>query len=183
VNRATYLLKMRAEPGVDEIRALRAWLKTGLRVYGLRCVAIEEVKQENTMADMRKYTTGFITPDDVRDGSIETRILNVYISSKHDVPVLELETGDLFLCWPNNGRKLARAYGFNDKDWIGHLIRFELATYTNKDGETRETVNLTPVSSRDSNAGNGTPQRVDPTKLPPPLNKRDDSLDDEIPFN
>jgi hypothetical protein len=183
VRRTTYLLMVRAEPGVDEIHALRAWLKIGLRVFGLRCVAIEEVKQvkqENTMADMRKYTSGFITPDDVREAPIEARIVNVYISEKHQVPVLELDNGDQFIAWPNNGRKLARAYGFDDKDWIGHLVRFEFTTYTNKDGETKETINLTPISSRDSNASNGAPQRVDPTKLPPPLHK--DDLDDSIPF-
>jgi hypothetical protein len=171
VRRTTYLLMVRAEPGVDEIHALRAWLKIGLRVFGLRCVAIEEVKQvkqENTMADMRKYTSGFITPDDVREAPIEARIVNVYISEKHQVPVLELDN------------ELARAYGFDDKDWIGHLVRFEFTTYTNKDGETKETINLTPISSRDSNASNGAPQRVDPTKLPPPLHK--DDLDDSIPF-
>jgi hypothetical protein len=132
------------------------------------------------MADMRKYTTGFVTPDDVRDGPIEATIINVYISEKHDVPVLELSTGDEFMAWPNNGRKLARAYGFDDKDWIGHLIKLELANYTNRDGETKETVNLVTLSSRDSNANNGAPQRADPSKLPAPLHK--DDMDDGIPF-
>jgi hypothetical protein len=39
--RPSYLLTVRPEPGVDGIRALRAWLKRGLRDFGLRC---EEVK-------------------------------------------------------------------------------------------------------------------------------------------
>jgi hypothetical protein len=181
LSRPIFKLQVRPEPGIDGIHSLRAWLKIGLRVFGLRCVAIEEVKQvkqENTMADMRKYTSGFITSDDVREAPIEARIVSVYISDKHQVPVLELDNGDQFIAWPNNGRKLARAYGFDDAVWIGHLIRLEFDTYTNKDGETKETVKLTPISSRDSNAGNGTPQRVDPAKLPPPLCK--DDLDDEI---
>ena len=78
------------------------------------------------MVDMRKYTSGLITPDEVRDGPIEARIISVYISEKHNVPVLELETGDQFFVWPQNGKKLARAYGYNSDDWLRHLIRFEL---------------------------------------------------------
>jgi len=35
VRRTTYLLTVRAEPGVDDIRALRAWLKIGLRTFDL----------------------------------------------------------------------------------------------------------------------------------------------------
>ena len=77
---------------------------------------------------------------------------------------------------------MARAYGYNSDDWIGHQIRLELGTYTDKDGNTKDTVNLTAVSSRDGNAGNGAPQRVDPDKLPAPM-KREDDLDDSIPFN
>ncbi|HVI63070.1 MAG TPA: hypothetical protein VM910_10870 [Bradyrhizobium sp.] len=136
------------------------------------------------MVDMRKYTSGLITPDEVRDGPIEARIISVYISEKHNVPVLELETGDQFFVWPQNGKKLARAYGYNSDDWLRHLIRFELGTYTDKKtGEEKETVNLTPISSRDGNAGNGTPQRADPDKLPAPVERSvKDDLDDSIPF-
>lgn len=139
------------------------------------------------MADMRKYTSGFITPDDVREAPIEARIINVYIHEKHDVPVLELDSGDQFMAWPNNGRKLARAYGFDDAIWIGHLIRFELATYTNKDGETKEIIILKPITSRDGSSSNGGPVRADPATLPklpepePPKSFGDD-LNDEIPF-
>jgi len=180
--RPAFTLHVQAEPGVDVIRSLRAWLKVGLRTFGLRCVSIEEVTQEDEMVDMRKYTSGLITPDEVRDGPIEARIVSVYISEKHNVPVLELDTGDQFFAWPSNGKKLARAYGYNSDDWIGHQIRLELGTYTDKDGNTKDTVNLTAVSSRDGNAGNGAPQRVDPDKLPAPM-KREDDLDDSIPFN
>jgi len=134
------------------------------------------------MADMRKYTSGFITPDDVRNGPIEARIINVYISEKHEVPVLELESSDQFMAWPSNGRKLARAYGFQSEDWVGHLIRLELGTYVNKDGESKETVNLTPISSRDGNSNSG-PQRVDPAKLPAPVQRTpSQDLDDDLPY-
>lgn len=32
--RPIFVVQVRAEPGVDAIRALRAWLKIGLRIYG-----------------------------------------------------------------------------------------------------------------------------------------------------
>jgi len=38
-----FALRVRAEPGVDAIRGLRAWLKRGLREYGLRCLEIQQV--------------------------------------------------------------------------------------------------------------------------------------------
>jgi hypothetical protein len=41
-----FLLKLRALPGVDAIRALRSALKRLLRSYGLRCVSIAEVHDE-----------------------------------------------------------------------------------------------------------------------------------------
>jgi hypothetical protein len=37
----TFLVRLRALPGVDGVRALRAALKTLLRKYGLRCVSAE----------------------------------------------------------------------------------------------------------------------------------------------
>jgi len=43
-NRPTYALRLRAEPGVDAIHALRAVLKTMLRRYGLRCLSAHEEK-------------------------------------------------------------------------------------------------------------------------------------------
>ena len=134
------------------------------------------------MVDMRKYTSGLITPDEVRDGPIEARIVSVYISEKHNVPVLELDTGDQFFAWPSNGKKLARAYGYNSDDWIGHLIRLELGTYTDKEGVSKDTVNLTPISSRDGTTDGGTPQRADLDKLPAPVQRTlKDDLSDEIP--
>jgi len=37
-----FLVRLRALPGVDGIRALRSALKVLLRRYGLKCVSIEE---------------------------------------------------------------------------------------------------------------------------------------------
>jgi hypothetical protein len=52
VARLSFALRVCAEPGVDAIRSLKAWLKRGLREYGLRCTEIQQVSNtENaTMA-------------------------------------------------------------------------------------------------------------------------------------
>jgi hypothetical protein len=182
MGRPVFALRVQAEPGVHIIRSLRAWLKVGLRVFGLRCISIEEVTQENkAMVDVRKYTTGFIRPEDLHDGSRQERIINVYISEKHDVPVLEFESGDQLLAWASIGRVLARAYGFETDDWRGHVVELSLGHYTDKkDGTEKETIVLKTITSRDGSA-NGGPQRTDPTKLPAPLSPKDD-IDDSIPF-
>jgi hypothetical protein len=40
--RPTYLVRLRPEPGVDPIRALRRGLKSLLRQHGLRCISARE---------------------------------------------------------------------------------------------------------------------------------------------
>jgi hypothetical protein len=50
VTRPVFAVRVRAEPNVDGIRTLKAWLKIGLRVFGLKCLGAYERKGENTMA-------------------------------------------------------------------------------------------------------------------------------------
>jgi hypothetical protein len=90
------MLRARAEEGVDEIRALRAWLKIGLRTFGLKCMEITPREKETAM-DLRQYASTFVKPDNVRDGPIQTRIVNVFESERYGRPVLELETGSQFM--------------------------------------------------------------------------------------
>jgi hypothetical protein len=191
MTRPVFVLRVQAaEPGVDVIRSLRAWLKRGLRDFGLRCVSIEEVTKqpakERTMVDVRQYTSGIITGEDLSDGPRTEVIINAFISDKHQVVVLELESGDQLYCWGKIGRTLVQAYGYDSDDWLRHTIKLEQGdTYTDKNGVTKHSINVTPISSRDGNGADGAPQRVDPAKLPAPVKKRTlaDDLDDEIPFN
>jgi len=44
--RPTYLVRLRPEPRVDPVRALRAGLKSLLRRYGLRCLAVREERKK-----------------------------------------------------------------------------------------------------------------------------------------
>jgi hypothetical protein len=41
-DRPTFTVRLRAEPGVDPIRAMRALLKAALRRFGLRAISAEE---------------------------------------------------------------------------------------------------------------------------------------------
>jgi co-chaperonin GroES (HSP10) len=152
-----------------------------LRTFGLRCVSIEEVTtQENKTMDMRKYTSGLIMPEDLRNGPRQERIIAVTINEKHDVPVLEFESGDQLFVWASIGRVLGRAFGTESDAWIGHVVKLSLGHYGE---EKKETIILEAISSRDGAATDGNSQRVDPAKLPAPV-KRGlvDDMDDEIPY-
>jgi hypothetical protein len=71
---------------------------------------------------------------------------------------------------------LARAYGYDSKEWIGHTVELSLGNYVDKKtGETKENIVIKAISSRDGNSNSGEPQRADPAKLAKDLN-------DEIPF-
>jgi len=133
--------------------------------------------------DMRKYTSGVIMPENLRNGPRQERITSVYINEKHDVPVLEFESGDQFFVWPSSGRTLARAYGYRSEDWLGHVVKLSLGTYFDKkENKDKETIILEAISPRDS-TNNGGPQRVDPAKLPAPVQRTpSQDLDDDLPY-
>lgn len=133
--------------------------------------------------DMRKCTSSFIKPDDVRDGPLQARIINVFISEQYNRPVLELDSGDQFTVNSGNNRVLCKAYGFDSEDWRGHVVELALGHYRDWNAsppEEKETVVLKAVSLREGAVGNGGSQRMDPAKLPAPRNIEDD-LNDEIP--
>jgi hypothetical protein len=47
--RPVFRLSVRPEPGVsDAVKALRIWLKNGLRAHGLRCIEIYEEQTTET---------------------------------------------------------------------------------------------------------------------------------------
>jgi hypothetical protein len=45
-DRPTFIVRLRPEPGVDAVRALRSALKVLLRRFGLRCVEVRKVQKE-----------------------------------------------------------------------------------------------------------------------------------------
>jgi|SRR6516164_3095818 hypothetical protein len=120
------------------------------------------------MADMRKYASGLLRPEDLHNGPRQEKIINVYISEKLNAPILTFESGDEMVAWNNIARGLVRAYGNQDSDWIGHIIELSIGTYTNKDGDIKENILVKAISSRDQKE-----------EVKQPIAK---DLDDEIPF-
>jgi hypothetical protein len=182
-NRPVFALLVRAEPGVDAIRALRAWLKIGLRTFGLRCVGITPREKEIAM-DMRNYASRYVKPDQVRDGPIQTRIVNVFESEQYGRPVLELETGSQFTLNESNNTALMKAWGYDSNDWLGQELILELGYYKNwraDPPEEKETVVVRAISpAKTAEAQNGNAPASKP--LPPSRVARKDDLSDEIPF-
>jgi hypothetical protein len=184
MKRPAYLLVVRPEPGVDDICALRGWLKVGLRHFGLKCLGVTPKHGDVTM-DAREYASTFVRPDDVRDEPIRTRILNVFEGERFKRLVLELETGQQFGLNDGNTNTLIKAWGHDTDKWISLELELYLGTYKdwNEDPPAeKETVRVKAISPRPGAQQNGaTPQSKPP--LPPSLTATSQKdLDDEIPF-
>lgn len=134
--------------------------------------------------DMRKYASKFVKPDQVRDGPIQTRIVNVVEDERYSRPVLELETGSQFTLNDGNNNTLMKAFGHDSDNWLGQEILLELGTY--KDWrETppveKETVRVRAASPSKPAQNGGTPESKPP--LPPSrIPARKDDMSDDIPF-
>jgi hypothetical protein len=132
---------------------------------------------------MRQYASTYIKPDNVREGPIQTRIVNVFESEKYNRPVLELETGSQFTLNDGNTNTLIKAWGHNSDDWIGKEVILELGTYKDRreDPPTeKETVKVRAVTQTPQNGGVPTSRPLPPSKTTPAVGGRD--MDDEIPF-
>lgn len=137
------------------------------------------MKREEKAMDMRKYASGFIKPDDVRDGPRTDKIINVFISEKYNCPVLELESGDQFLVNNTNTKILNKAWGWDSDDWINQIVEFSLGHYKDwraDPPEEKETVAVRAVSPRQPAADDGGTKAV---AAPRP---RASDMNDDIPF-
>jgi hypothetical protein len=189
MERPVYVLMMRAEPGVDDIRALRAWLKIGLRTFGLRCEEIQEGKQQRrTKMDARKYASKYVKPDNVRDGPIQTRIINVFEEERYGRLMLELETGSQFALNDGNTNVLIKAWGHNTDDWIGQEIELLLGHYQDwkeDPPKEKETVKIRAISLAKTAENGGAPvsKPLPPSRVAPSGGgSLRGELDDDVPF-
>jgi hypothetical protein len=135
--------------------------------------------------DMRKYASKYVKPDNVRDGPIQTRIVNVFEDEQYGRPVLELETGSQFSLNDGNTNALIKAWGHNSDDWIGQEIELSLGHY--QDWKTdppieKETVKVRAISPAKAAQNGGAPVNK---PLPPSIKSaapQQDDMDDSIPF-
>jgi hypothetical protein len=130
--------------------------------------------------DMRKFSSGFIKPDDVRDGPRQETIINIYTSEKYGCPVLEFESGDQFSLNNTNNKILMKAWGFDGDLWLSLELELSLGHYKdwNTDPpEEKETVVVRPISTRQPSSDSGGNKAV-----PAPRPRPRDDMSDEIPF-
>ena len=134
--------------------------------------------------DMRKYASTHVKPDHVRDGPIQTQIVNVFESEQYGRPVLELETGSQFTLNEGNNDTLIKAWGHDSVDWIGQEIELVLGHYqdrkTNPPTE-KETVKVRAVSPAKTAQNGGAPVNK-PLPAPKPVTRLGDDPDDGVPF-
>jgi hypothetical protein len=189
MTRPVFTLHVRAGTGVDAIKALRGWLKSGLRNFGLRCLAVYEDANPNSrrsnmaISINERYGSTFLTAQDVETGELILRI--AYLELDADVKgkikdLLHFADDDRSLVLnPTNARQIARLHGDNPDNWRGKWITLhydpDVMYQDQKVGgiRVRNTVPATPAGS------NG------PLPEPPPQReqpKRRDDFDDSIPF-
>jgi hypothetical protein len=150
--------------------------------------------------DARKYASKYVKPDNVRDGPIETRIVNVFEDERFGRLVLELETGSQFALNDGNTNALIKAWGHDTDTWIGLELALELGTY--KDWRTdppeeKATVRTRPLSphprTQTQNGGASAQPPLPPSRTNAPggadaaggagaAGSLRGELDDEIPF-
>jgi hypothetical protein len=133
--------------------------------------------------DMRRFGSGPIKPDDVRDGPRTERIINIYEHEKYGCAVLELESGDTFNLNATNTKTLSKAWGFESDSRLGQ--EFELSPGYYKDWRDdpptdKETVVVKPISPAKPVEQNGGGGAVVP--VPKSFAPRHDDMDDSIPF-
>jgi hypothetical protein len=133
--------------------------------------------------DMRKYTSGFIKPDHVREGPRQETIVNVYESEKYGHPVLEFESGDSLSLNSTNNRLLCQAWGFESDAWLGQTVEVGLGHYRDWRSDPpadKETVTVRAISARQASPDNGGAKATPATPKPRPSLR--DEMDDEVPF-
>jgi len=126
---------------------------------------------------LRRYCSGPVRPDDVRNAPRREKIVDVSINDRYECPVLHFESGDSLMLSPPNSRAMGRAYTTKSEKWLDQEVDLSLGHYTDNNGPTpqeKETVVLTPVSVLQPSADNGG------TKAALPSVRKD--LDDDIPF-
>lgn len=122
-------------------------------------------QKEIEKMNVREFIGTFLKPEDVATPVVLT-IADV-AEGKYGLD-LTFDDGSKMGLNATNGRKLAKAWGYESEAWIGKQIELSAGTIP-FDGEDRPTIALTPISPA-----------MSPTEQA--LAKRD-PIDDDMPFN
>jgi hypothetical protein len=74
--------------------------------------------------DARKYASRYVKPDNVRDGPIQTRIVNVLEDERYGRLMLELETGSQFALNDGNANALIKAWAITPTNGLAWSSRW-----------------------------------------------------------
>ena len=69
--------------------------------------------------DARKYASKYVKPDNVRDGPIQTRIVNVFEEERYGRLCSSSKPAPQFPLNDGNTNVLIKAWGHDTDDWIG----------------------------------------------------------------
>jgi hypothetical protein len=197
--RRAFVVHLRAEPGVDGIRALRALLKMALRRFGLRAVDVRECAphaynddDERALAPTREDPMSAFS-DRIRgnqkgfykvaefEGGKELTLTISHLDADMEmfgktVDILNfVETGRQLQINQTNAEILLDAFGDDPENWRGQRITLFATTYEygDKKGLTIRIKKADDARKSTAAAGDGTA----PTRSRPP-----DDMDDSIPF-
>jgi hypothetical protein len=129
--------------------------------------------------DMRKYSAGIITSDDLHDGPQTEKIINIYENEKHKCAVLEFESGNQLYLWGNLARVLYKAWGYDSGDWLNQEVELKLGHYLDKKAvppTEKDCIVIRAVSPAKPKPNGGTP-----VPALSAADKRGD-MDDDIPW-
>jgi hypothetical protein len=182
--RPAFVLCVRAEPGIDAIRALRAWLKRGLRDFGLRCLAIheEEGGELEMTSIMERYPKTNLTAKDVEDGDLILRIHYVawdeMVGGKpRDVVYFANDDRRLVLN-STNAHRIARLYGDDGDKWPACWIKLYHDPDVEFDGKKQPGIRVHEQKPEPPKGDNGPLPEI-PSRRRASLR---DEMEDEIPF-
>jgi hypothetical protein len=138
-----------------------------------------KIEEINKM-DMRKYGgSRYLKVADLRDRPKQKRIAAVN-EGQFGRPDLVFEDGTKFSVNVTNVEVLFESYGYQDQDWIGHLIELYVGK-VRYEGNDVDAVLVRPVSlpeGHDAEKPAEPPKKKAPDKPPEVRN----DFDDEIPF-
>jgi hypothetical protein len=115
--------------------------------------------------DMRKYGGGVIRPEDLYDGPLVEKIINVYEHAKHNCAVLELESGNQLFLWNNLARVLNKAWGWESEYWLGQELELSLGHYTDRKTDPpteKECIDIRAISPAKLGANGSAPSKAVP---------------------
>jgi hypothetical protein len=130
--------------------------------------------------DVTKYMgSAFLKVEDIRNAHREVRIKNCE-PGQFDKLDLTFDDGDKLSLNTTNVRTLARAFGRDDRDWLGKTVELYIGK-TEYGGEEQDSILVRPISP--PAAEKRSPDEPDAAASKPAAPRRfATDLDDEIPF-